>query len=445
MFNTQRLITTIILFCVGCLPLSAQNTDSLNEYFRQLERHHKFMGSVYVIKGKEVLFNQSYGYLDEKFSKKLNDHTRYRIGSISKIFTSVLILQAQERGLLSIDQNIETYFPELPNASSISIKHLLNHTSGIDNITAQNDYLNWYTIPQTRSELLHKIMILPSLFSAGTQVSYSNSNYILLTLILEDVYKDTFENILYEHLTSLYDWKSIVAGHKIQVENNEALSFNYEGKWVRADETDPSVPLGAGAITSDIKDLVDFLYQLFQLNILSQSSLDLMTTTQDQMGLGIFPMPYYSEQSWGHTGGIDGFSSIVATFPSTGLTLAILSNALNYNMNDIALTVLEVMNERSISIPEFKEILVDPTILAQYVGDYTSELIPIHLTITLENGVLFAQATGQSKFPLSPQSDEIFEFEMAGVQLQFIAQDRKLILKQNGMEFEFHQHNYTPE
>lgn len=433
----KRSIVVILFMFTSVSILRAQNFSLLEKYFIHLEQHDKFMGSVMVMQGDTIIFNESYGYLEETFQKALNEDTKYRIGSISKVFTSVLILQAQEKGLIDIQQSIEAYFPKIDQAENITIKHLLNHTSGIDNITAQSDYLNWYFFPQTRSELLNRISVLPVLFTPGSKVSYSNSNYILLSILLEKIYNKTFENILKDYLTQPKGWESIHAGQAINPYENEAYSFNYEGKWVKAVETDASIPLGAGAITSNIKDLVSFMHQLFNNQILSEESIQLMTTTFQNMGLGIFPLSYNVEQAWGHTGSIDGFSSIVATFPERNLTFAILSNALHYNMNEISLTLLDVIHEKDIEIPHFVSAEVDIKILEKYVGSYSSEMIPLKIEITLQEDQLYAQATDQSAFPLTPLSNEVFEFQLAGVKIIFNEQENTFILEQGGMNIQF--------
>src|SRR5690606_7896195 len=123
-------------------------------YFEALEQNDKFMGSVSVSRNGEIIYKKSAGFADVERKIKATDKTKYRIGSISKSFTAVLVLKAVENNKLELDTTIDKWFPTIPNADKITVKQLLNHRSGIHNFTDDNDYLNWNTHRKTEKEMI---------------------------------------------------------------------------------------------------------------------------------------------------------------------------------------------------------------------------------------------------------------------------------------------------
>ena len=126
----------------------------LDAYFDALEDADRFWGSVALSRNGEVIYRRSVGYSDYENGKKASESSEYRIGSISKTFTSVLVMKAFEQGKLAPNQTIDAFFPSVPNAAKITIRHLLSHRSGIHNFTDDPDYLIWNTEPRTESQMV---------------------------------------------------------------------------------------------------------------------------------------------------------------------------------------------------------------------------------------------------------------------------------------------------
>ncbi|MGA9590385.1 MAG: peptidase, partial [Salegentibacter sp.] len=138
-----------------------------------------------------------------------------------------------------------------------------------------------------------------------------------------------------------------------------------------------------------------------------------------------------------HTGGIDGFRSESIYFPEEKLAVSFLSNALNYNRNDILLAALANYFHKSFDLPKFEKIMVSAKDLEEITGTYSSTEIPPKITISHKENVLIAQATGQSAFPLKSISKTRFTFEQAGIELVFNPDKNSMLLKQGGGEFHF--------
>ncbi len=417
------------------------NFDKLHDYFDVLEENNKFMGSVAISKGDSLIFTRSVGYLDFEINKKINSRSKFRIGSISKTFTSVLILKAEEDGKLNLDDTIESYFPDIPNSNKITVDNLLSHRSGIFNFTDSSDYTDYMLEPKSRAELIDIISNFDSSFKPGRRSSYSNSNYVLLTIILEKIYSKDYSEILLDKIIKPLRLNSTYYGGVININDNEARSYMYAGKWIKQDETDPSIPLGAGGIVSNPIDLVKFSYLLFNGKILKEESLKKMKKMNGQFALGLFDIPFYNKNGFGHTGGIDGFSSVFSAFTDDDIYYALNSNGTNFNNNDISIAVLSEVFEKPYEIPVFLNFEVNHRDLMKLIGSYSSKQIPLIIQVSVENNVLIIQATGQPKISLDAIEKNLFKSEVVGAELEFVPDENSFILKQNGAKIKFEKSN----
>ena len=417
------------------------NFDKLHDYFDVLEENNKFMGSVAISKGDSLIFTRSVGYLDFEMNKKINSRSKFRIGSISKTFTSVLILKAEEDGKLNLDDTIESYFPDIPNSNKITVENLLSHRSGIFNFTDSSDYTDYMLEPKSRAELIDIISNFDSSFKPGRRSSYSNSNYVLLTIILEKIYSKDYSEILLDKIIKPLRLNSTYYGGVIDINDNEARSYMYAGKWIKQDETDPSIPLGAGGIVSNPIDLVKFSYLLFNGKILKEESLKKMKKINGQFAFGLFDIPFYNKNGFGHTGGIDGFSSVFSAFTDDDIYYALNSNGTNFNNNDISIAVLSDVFDKPYEIPVFSNFEVNHKDLMKLIGSYSSKQIPLIIQVSVENNVLIVQATGQPKISLDAIEKNLFKSEVVGVELEFVPDENSFILKQNGAKIKFEKSN----
>ncbi len=433
----KNLLTVSVL--ILCQLGLAQNWDKtkLDAYFNALDANSKFMGSVAVSKDGTIIYAKSVGFADVENKVKADQNATYRIGSISKTFTSVLILKAVEDKKLDLNQTIDTYFPTIKNANTISIKQLLLHRSGIHSFTDDEDYLSWHTQPRTEKEMIAIITKGDSDFQPDSKSQYSNSNYVLLSYILEHTFQKSYATVLQEYiiepvgLTNTYFDKNSTTGI------NECKSYKFLKAWQLEPETDISIPLGAGGISSTPGDLTKFSNALFTGKLLKAESLELMKTIKDNYGMGLFQIPFYDKKGYGHTGGIDGFSSVFSYFQDGNISYALTSNGTNFNNNDISIAVLSAIYDKPYDLPEFSTYEVQSEDLDSYLGVYVSEQIPLKISVTKDNATLIAQATGQSSFPLEATEKDKFKFDQAGVVLEFNPAEKSMVLKQGGGQFTF--------
>ncbi|MEN9638833.1 MAG: hypothetical protein RLZZ262_701, partial [Bacteroidota bacterium] len=260
---------TILLFAIITFSQTTFDKAKLDSYFDALEQNNKFMGSVAVSMNGEVIYTRACGWADVENKIKATEKSKYRIGSISKSFTAVLIMKAVELKKISLDIAIDKWFPSLPYAKSTTVRHLLQHRSGIHNFTNDDDYLNWNTQPKSEKEMIDLIAKAGNDFEPDSKAEYSNSNYVLLTFILEKEFSKSYAELLQEHIVKPTGLTNTYVFGPIKTRNNECKSYNYLGNWVEESETHYSIPLGAGAITSTPVDLTKFADALFGGRIIS--------------------------------------------------------------------------------------------------------------------------------------------------------------------------------
>lgn len=430
----KLLILSLIALFSSISYAQKLDKEKLDLYFRELENNNKFMGSVAISENGKIIYTNFVGYNDVETKTEPNENTKYRIGSISKSFTSVLIMKAIEENKISLTTKIKHYFPEIKNAEKITISNLLNHRSGIHNFTDDESYLTWLTQKKSEKDLVTIIKNGGSDFEPDSKGEYSNSNYVLLSFILEKIYGKSYSDILNEKIIKPIGLKNTSLGKKIDLRNNESNSYKYENGWKKEPETDLSIPIGAGAIVSTPKDLLQFADALFNGKLITIKSLELMKEMNEHFGRGLFQITINDKKGFGHNGGIDGFSSDYIYFPAEKLAFAYTSNGKNYNISH---DLLNAILQQPYEIPSFTTITVKTEDLDQYLGTYSSKELPLLVTITKKDAVLIAQASGQSELPLDATAKNIFKFEKAGIVLEFDPAEKKMILKQGGKNFTF--------
>ncbi|MFN5641601.1 MAG: serine hydrolase domain-containing protein [Sphingobacteriales bacterium] len=427
----------LLLFIPSLVSAQTFQKEKLDSLLSRLDRNGKFMGSLVLYKDGALLYQQTIGYVDSIGGRKSDIHTKYRIGSITKTFTAVLVMKAMEQGKLSLDDKLSRWFPEVEKSDSISIRQMLCHRSGIANFTDAKDYLGWNTKPQTKEQILEKIIKGGNRFSPGSSFEYSNSGYFLLGLILEKVNKISYAELIRRQILKPLRLTETSIGSTIDPAQNECRSFIFTGLWLRSPETDMSVTFSAGNIISTPADICRFAQHLFEGKLISKNALVQMQEFKDNVGLGLFQFPYGMKQASGHTGGIDGFSTVYGYFPDGKVYFALFSNGTNYNNNDITIALLSAAYGDEVNVPDFSVKKMTNEDLQPYLGVYTSKQIPLKLTFTASNGNLISQATGQAAFQLDALGNHVFTKDQYGIRLTFDPSHKKLLLSQGGANLIF--------
>jgi CubicO group peptidase (beta-lactamase class C family) len=423
----------------------AQTPDKakLDQFFNRLAEKNKAMGSLTVTKDGNILYSRAIGYsqINGAEKKPASAATRYRIGSISKMFTAAMIFQLVEENKLKLTDTLNKFFPQIPNAQKITLAQMLGHRSGIFNLTDTSDFRSMKTQAKTREEMIALIAKGTPAFEPGAKAEYSNSNYVLLGYIVEKAGGKPYEDALKQRITAKIGLRDTYLGTAYSdAGKNEGLSYNFVGDWKPESETHLSIPGGAGAIVSTPNDLTKFIQALFDGKIVSKESLEQMKP-RDQYGLGINTYPIGGKTFYGHGGGIDGFRSLLVYLPEEKLALAYTSNGVNYQFNNIVSGVFDIYWNKPFEIPTFETVAVSAAVLDKYVGVYSSPDVSFKLTITRDNSTLAAQPTGQPAFPLEAIAQDKFKLESRGVVLEFDAAKTQLTFKRGGRDVLFTREN----
>jgi D-alanyl-D-alanine carboxypeptidase len=412
--------------------------EKMSDYLDSLFIHHKVMGSFALVENDHPTFIKAVGFADAEKNKMANVNTQYRIGSISKTFTAVLIMKAVEEKKISLDKKLSDFYPEIPNADKITTENLLQHRTGIHNLTDEAEYGQYYTKPQTETSLINIIKKYKSDFEPGSRHQYSNSNYILLGFILEKMYKKSYAELVKEKITKPLKLTFTEVGGKIDTSKNQAKSYQFiNGKYEASSETDMSIPIGAGNIISTPSDLLTFILGLEQGKLIKKQNVEKMKNFVDGYGYGVIKIPFEKEWGFGHTGGIDNFSSALYYFPGLKVAMAFTTNQSNTDTNDISIKLIETALGKDFEIPGFKTIEIPENELQKYTGTYSSPDVPLKINIFIQDKKLMAQATGQGAFPLEATSPTNFTFDMAGIEINFYPEKNQFIIMQGGTKNTF--------
>ena len=426
----------LFVFAFSSFTFAQDKFTKIDSLLNYLYENNKFMGSLTIREGENVVFNKAYGLTDVEKEIKADRLTRYKIGSISKTFTAVMIMQLIEEKKLNLQTKLNRFYPKIPNAEKITIYDLLHHRTGIvdyingDSITGKNIYRF-----HSKDEMIQKISAYKPLFEPGTKHEYSNSNYNLLGYIIETLTKKSYaENLQTRIVKKANLVNTYFPSEKINTAEGESYSYTYNGtQWEKISEWENSIAYSAGAIISTPADVTRFMYALFDGKLIKPSSLEQMKEIKEGYGKALVQFPFGERRFYGHTGGIESFRAVVGYYPTEKLGISLIVNGDNFNRNDIMIGILSIYYKMPFPFPTFTK--VDPAILAKYTGTYASKELPLKITITEKNKELIAQATGQSAFPLTFKAEKTFIFAPAGIEMIF--DENSFVLKQGGMRFNF--------
>jgi D-alanyl-D-alanine carboxypeptidase len=421
--------------------LFAQSPDKarIDSLLQAVSADHQAMGSLAISHNGSVVYQKAIGYsvVSGTNHTAANLKTHYRTGSITKMFTAVMIFQLIEEGKLTLDTKLAAFFPQIPNAEKITISQMLYHRSGLYNFVVDTAYQTYMSKPRTEAEMLATFAGQPSVFEPDSKAEYSNTNFVLLGYVVENLRKSTYADALKQKVTRKLGLLDTYYGGKTTALKNEAYSYTPGNGWQQMPETDMSIPAGAGSVVSTPTDLVKFIDGLFAGKLISTGNLALMKTMNDGFGMGMFQLSLGTKKAYGHNGDIDGFSSVVGYFPEEKVAYAYCANGIDYPVKDLVNGALKIYFHIPYTIPVFRSPVLTSDELDKYVGHYSSLRIPIKVVVSKKGNVLMAQATGQAAFALKPLEKDKFGYALAGIVMEFRPIFGEFTLKQGGGAFPF--------
>jgi D-alanyl-D-alanine carboxypeptidase len=351
-----------------------------------------------------------------------------------------LIYQLIDQGKLSLDTKLAQYFPEVPNAKLITIGNLLAHNSGLGDYVHASGDLMWITMPRTKELLLDSIRAAKPLFAPGAGKRYSNSGYLLLSYIVEMLYKKPYVKVAEERIFKKMRMKNTLSGVVNKTGLHEAIPYRLASSWSEIKDIYFPNVIGVGDILSTPIDLLKFMQGLQDGTLISAKSLQQMKTAgpKDFLAMGFMMIPFNSMVGYGHAGDTYGTHCVLENFDKQGLMIAICMNGVSYMVNDINIAMLHILTNSPYQIPSFNALKLTTAQLDGYLGVYSSVQLPFKFIISRDGTVLMAEAIGQgAAVPMDAFEQNKFKYEPAGVVLEFNPANKGLVLKQGGKEYVF--------
>ncbi|MCE3228577.1 MAG: CubicO group peptidase beta-lactamase class family [Bacteroidetes bacterium] len=431
-----------ILICGGIAATAqneAQKAKRLDSIFTAFSKRNQFNGSVLIAKKEKVLLSKGYGTANFTYDIPNSPTTKFKLASVSKQFTAMAILILQEKGLLSTDDKLTKFIPDYPNGDKITIHNLLTHTSGIPEVTSLPffDSIMWrkHSLEEMIAYTKNKALD----FEPGSKHQYSNSGYVLLTYIIEKASGKNYGDFMKANIFEPLGMKNSGLWHSHEVIKNTAVGYSMAGDNVmeEVDFIDMSVPSGAGALYSTVEDMYLWDRAFYTEKLVKKSTLEkMMTPFKDNYAYGIRVDDYSGHKMASHSGGIQGFATIMYHFPEDELYIVILKNVDNQQLLPAHRIARAVMYDQKYTLPVERKIAnVDTKIFDRYIGEY--ELKPgFVFTVSTDNGKIFTQATGQPKCEIYPESECKYFVKIVDAQFEFIKDDKgkitSLVLSQGG-------------
>lgn len=366
--------------------------------------------SVIVRKGDDVMLRGGYGLANMELSVPMQADSNLRLASLTKQFTAMAVMQLVHSGKLSLQQTVGQILSDYPAVGrAITVQQLLTHTSGIPNFSRMPEFRQNKAKDATLPELLALFSAQPLQFAPGSRFNYSNSNYVLLTAIIEKVSQQTYADFLQQHIFKPLGMTHTSYDSATALIDKRASGYEQTATGYRnADVISMTRPQGAGGLRSTVDDLNRWDLALYQDTLLPQPMLQ-RAFVQYPSNSGQ-PLPY--GYGWmmadlaglvtqEHSGGIEGFSSYVIRVPAQKVYVAVLANSGSFDSYTMAVKLAAIalgqpLEPDPVELPE--------TTLRAISGHYSfDDGTTRH--ISLEQGQLICQTDGGARQVLTPSSD----------------------------------------
>lgn len=397
----------------------------VNDFVTAKQKYHNFNGNILVAEKGRIIYRRSVGYSDLKTRQPLNERSVFNLASISKQFTAAAVMLCVERGLLSLDDGLSKYFPEIPY-EGVTLRQMLTHTSGLPE---QNElmYKHWNSDrPVTNRDMVeYLIKYKPDIaFKPGESFKYCNTNYSLLAMIVEKVSGQKFQDFVANNIFVPLEMKQTrflnpVEGNYRTIPNQtENYIFDAEKRQFLPPQEIPqwkkAVPVtglvGAGNIHSTISDLLKWQESLKTAKILKRESIARMESPQvranvdgsDAYGYGLAIKSIYNDTKIFHYGGTLGYWNSLQHFKNADRTIIVLSN--NESEKGLTNAIAAILFDQTVVLPSaHKEIKLPPVELNRFVGTYEANG-NFAFNIESKDGKLYRAVKSGDPKELKPES-----------------------------------------
>jgi CubicO group peptidase (beta-lactamase class C family) len=384
----------------------------------------------------QVIYKKAFGMADLEMNIPMQTEHIFRIGSISKQFTAVAILQLMEKGKLSLQDDIKKFIPDYPtHGHTITVEHLLTHTSGIKSYTGMSGFEDMMRKDMKPLEIVDLFKNQPMDFAPGTEWKYNNSGYILLGYIIEKLSGKAYEDYVKENLFIPAGMTNSGYGNEKRIIRNRAKGYQKpKGVFENADYLSMTLPYAAGSLISTVEDLWKWNQAVHGYKLVSKASLDkaftdytLLNGKPTRYGYGWQFSDVQGSPSIEHGGGINGFLTDAIYVPGEDIFVAIFSNCNCNRPGDLAPKMAALVMGKSY---DHKEISIDEKTAKEYEAVYENETGEQRI-IKANGNKLTSQRTGGDLYSIKPYGKDMFFFENSLTTIRFIRNDKGNIEKAN--------------
>lgn len=373
--------------------------------------------AVIVVRDGEIVFRKGQGMANLELGVSIEPDMVFRIGSLTKQFTAVAILMLAEQGKLALDDSLTKFLPDYPtHGHTITVEHLLTHTSGIKSYTSMPEWLPLWRKDFTVQELVDFFKNQPMDFAPGKRFEYSNSGYILLGAIIEKASGQTYEQFIQQRIFDPLGMKHSHYDNPLSVVPRRAAGYDKgPDGYANATYLSMTQPYAAGSLASTVADLALWDAALYTEQLLKQETLQrafvshrLADGSETEYGYGWATAKLAGHVAAGHGGAIHGFGSFAIRLPEDHVFVAALSNNTGTHPEQLALKIAAWALGQPFREPTPVEL--NPEVLARYDGVYASKVLG-EARVTCEGNLLFFQPGQAPPMELVPFSSNEFFFK----------------------------------
>ncbi|HBB95025.1 MAG TPA: serine hydrolase [Blastocatellia bacterium] len=357
--NFRRVVSTTALISIGLVWTTSTNclaqtkASQIAALMSSLSERGQFNGSILVAEQGRMIYERGFGTSDVKHNAAFSPNTPVYLASLTKQFTALAIIMLAERNQLSYRDPLSKYFPEFPSyAERITIRNLLNHTSGIPDYVE----LGLERPGLTNKDVLSTLIRQPAPgFAPGDKFEYSNSNYVLLALIIEKVSGQPYSLFLRQKIFVPLGMKHTFVYDQSRQKMSRAIGYNRFG-----DVSDYDLlTYGEGGIYSTVADLFKWDLALYTEKLVRHATLDEAFTrgnlndgSSTSYGFGWAIAEYNGETIYAHAGRYGGFNTYIKRFPKERATIIFLTNHDFRNMGAIGNALINILHDESYTLPK---------------------------------------------------------------------------------------------
>lgn len=364
----RTIVGMIMMFISFQTSYGQSKVEKLDDLINQYLEYGKFNGSVLVAHEGEVLLKKGYGWANMEWDIPNAPNTKHRLGSITKQFTAMLILQLAAEGKLDLQAPISTYLPYYPKekGDKITTHHLLTHSSGIPNYTSFPGFFEEESRnPYTPEEFIKKFQDKELDFAPGSQYSYSNSGYFLLGVLIEKLSGKSYEEMLHDKILTTLGMNDTGFDHHEDILKNRATGYEKTGNaFINSNYLDMSIPYAAGSLYSTVEDLYTWDQALYTNTLLSKEYMELYFKPHMPVsgnyhyayGWGVGKSPIGNTKDSiviiSHGGGINGFNTNIARSTADKSLVILLNNTGGAPLNDMTRAIWGIVYGKSYDLPK---------------------------------------------------------------------------------------------